>query len=573
MLPPYISHEVKSNAEKRVFETIKGFKDADDNWFCLHSLGLSSHMYKKQGEIDFLLIGPPGIFVLEVKGGRVERVEGVWYFINRFNKKNKKAESPFQQASSAMFSLMNYLKQNVPSWIYDKVFGYGVMFPDFRFEQVSPEWDQKIIYDLRDRINPFSVYLNRLISFWRTKNPNKLELTASEIKNLVNVLRGDFEVVEPIGKKVADLEEKILQLTESQYRALDRMSGNARVFFRGTAGTGKTLLAVEKAKRASSQGKSVLFLCYNRLLAGKLRAEVSTRGLSGSIHVNSINKYFYDVIEKADLLDGYNTATADRKPNEIFKQIQPDFFLRAIEKIEEQYDVLVVDEGQDLLCDEYIVPLDFVLKGGFESGEWVIFYDSNNQGELYQNFDASVVESLKRFGAAEYWLDTNCRNTRPIALQTSVLTGFRIEETLVEEGEKVQYLWYRNVSHQAEEINKTCEKLLDEGVQPYQITLLNMGLDEDFTQLLSQLNYDSVKIDYSNVGNLPRDRISYASVSSYKGLENNIIIVCGIDRIDGDWINTHNYIAMTRARNLLYLCLKRSLFDNFQKKIASFVIQ
>lgn len=60
-----------SKAEYRVFDQLRqAFSTPDRNgWFAIHSLNLPRHEYKRFGEIDFVLCGPEGLFVLEVKGG------------------------------------------------------------------------------------------------------------------------------------------------------------------------------------------------------------------------------------------------------------------------------------------------------------------------------------------------------------------------------------------------------------------------------------------------------------------------------------------------------------------------
>lgn len=43
------------------------------------------------------------------------------------------------------------------------------------------------------------------------------------------------------------------------------------VLINGAAGTGKTLIAVERAIRFANQGQKVLFLCYNKYLKEELK--------------------------------------------------------------------------------------------------------------------------------------------------------------------------------------------------------------------------------------------------------------------------------------------------------------
>ena len=70
-------------------------------WVAMHSVNCSVHEYKHWCEIDFLLIGPPGLFVLEVKGGRIILENGTWRYRDRFGVDHKSSEGPFVQARGA----------------------------------------------------------------------------------------------------------------------------------------------------------------------------------------------------------------------------------------------------------------------------------------------------------------------------------------------------------------------------------------------------------------------------------------------------------------------------------------
>src|SRR5712692_1544581 len=95
MCPPELSAEVRSHAERHLFELLKD--GLSDSWTVLHSLGVIGHRAKPWAEVDFVLVGPPGVFCLEVKGGRVQRHEGMWFFTDRFDPVTTKREGPFEQ--------------------------------------------------------------------------------------------------------------------------------------------------------------------------------------------------------------------------------------------------------------------------------------------------------------------------------------------------------------------------------------------------------------------------------------------------------------------------------------------
>ena len=84
MIPSAISPDVKSNAERHIFEWFENAKDTED-WVVLHSLGIVNHNKYIHGEVDFFVMIPMlGIFALEVKGGRVKRTDGIWSFTDKY---------------------------------------------------------------------------------------------------------------------------------------------------------------------------------------------------------------------------------------------------------------------------------------------------------------------------------------------------------------------------------------------------------------------------------------------------------------------------------------------------------
>lgn len=575
MIPSYIHKDVKSAAEKRIFELIQNDSRFSD-LKCFHSLGIARHYQKKRGEVDFVLLDEWGIVCLEIKGGRVNRQKGIWTFTDRYGRENQKREGPFEQVSSSMFSLIEDLKKKFGDSVHKIRIGYGLVFPDVNFEEESPEWENQLIYDLADAACPFFKYVNRIKEYWSKKlGNNKHDLSENYINNLMLYIRGDFEIVEPLWKRVEDTEEDIIKLTENQYKALDRMASNRRIFFKGPAGTGKTLLAFEQARRLALINKRVLLLCFNALLGKKLEYEAQKNGIGELIRARSIHKYYNDIIEQGKhFKDFFNEKSAvDSKL--LFSRLYPKYFTQTIKDLNiEKFDSLIVDEGQDILCEDMFQPLDLVLKDGLKQGQWYVFYDSNNQGELYHNYSDNYVKKLKDSGIAEYCLDINCRNTRPIALQTAVISGFKMAETLVEQGEKVIYFWHKDLKEQSEQIVHFLKKIFKEGIKPGDVTILYPGGNVEVRESILELDigYRIEELTAENVAHSDSKTVLYiCSVQAYKGIENRIIILIGIDNVEGSWINTVNYVGMSRARELLCVSMNASLKENYNKKIIGYL--
>ena len=135
MLPKVVAEHTASSAERRLFPRIRD--ELSDDWCVLHSLGMTRHARKPWAEIDFVLIGPPGIYCLEVKGGRIARTDGVWTTTDRYGKTSQLKESPFAQVGSAAAALRNFLVDAIPQ-LHSAVVGYAVAMPDIVFNIVGP---------------------------------------------------------------------------------------------------------------------------------------------------------------------------------------------------------------------------------------------------------------------------------------------------------------------------------------------------------------------------------------------------------------------------------------------------
>lgn len=215
-----------SYAEKRVFDQLRAsFSGSDQTgWFAMHSLSLPQHEYKRFGEIDFIVCGPDGVFVLEVKGGGVSCRDGFWETKNRFGETNRLKESPFKQAEGAMHGMLKKLPQTL-----DHVFvsGYGVVMPDVDNLPESAEWDRAVLADAKD-FKQFEKWLIRLIKHWREKDARTPRATSDQLKQLRQHLRPDFEVVVPLHVTAGKVESLIARLTEDQLRLIDAVEANRR---------------------------------------------------------------------------------------------------------------------------------------------------------------------------------------------------------------------------------------------------------------------------------------------------------------------------------------------------------
>lgn len=72
----------RSEAERRLARLLRDV-DGDGDAVAFYSVGLRSHRYKQQAEVDFVILWRGTVVVVEVKGGGVRKHDGNWYSVDR----------------------------------------------------------------------------------------------------------------------------------------------------------------------------------------------------------------------------------------------------------------------------------------------------------------------------------------------------------------------------------------------------------------------------------------------------------------------------------------------------------
>ena len=128
----------------------------------------------------------------------------------------------------------------------------------------------------RNNFKNIERWLKCFFNYWQAKPANKAELSSKDISGLKQFLRPDFELIEPLHAVLSKLEDSAVQLTEDQYKYLDIVSANKRVLCSGGAGTGKTFLAAELARRLGGDEITVVFICKSNWLRRYLEPRIQS---------------------------------------------------------------------------------------------------------------------------------------------------------------------------------------------------------------------------------------------------------------------------------------------------------
>ncbi len=554
MIPSYITEDVKSNAEKKVF---KMFEEAPgtDSWIVLHSLSLPRHEKLIIGEIDFLVIAPNlGIYAIEVKGGRISTSDGIWTFTNRFGESNTKSRSPFKQASDDMFSVIKYLEENLSSEYRNLLFGYGVIFPDIDFDETDIEFERWSYCNKGDLENGIDEFIRKLSKHttkkWNEKYGNFSSEKYPSIKQtkiISGALRKEFDRPILSSSIYNEVEKSLINLTNEQYRVLDATEDNARILCRGQAGTGKTLLAIKEAIRSASTGEKVALLCYNKNLALNYDSFPELHNNENIRFVGTIHKYMLNLIgDKADRLDMDDPET-----------YSVEIPLLCADSIgeDDQIDKLIIDEGQDIISESYLLFYDAILRKGFARGNWAIFGDFENQ-RLYETagaYDSINLISENASGFVNLKLQTNCRNTKKIGKGFEIMAGVPVEKYLSKSVDGPDIEYYAGVeSDIIIKISNIIDHLISEKVPPRNITILSPSIYSKSCINTPEMQRFNIE-QYSPKS----DSITFSTIHSFKGLDNQVILLVDVNDYTS---KTITYVGYSRARVKLYV------FESHQAK-------
>jgi hypothetical protein len=561
ILPPeFDTSLIYKEAERKVLTRCK--EELPPDWVVIYSLWIQNASYKVIGEIDLVLIADEAVLCLEVKGGKVARApDGMWEFRTRRGElKNRKPEGPFEQVRQAHFDLKKHLtKSNNPKFL-QVPWWYGVITPDCLIR--IPSDDTEIApeeYCGEKRFNTdFPGFIRELVSYTvKEKAPKRpSRISAGMRDGLGSALRGSIKQIEGLGIQIHRLGERYKQLTTAQFGILQMVRDNPRIVLNGGAGTGKTLLAFEMARSMARDGKKVLFTCFNRRLADYLNASTAGDASLNSLECANYHQLLLQLCRRA--------GVTSRLPEDWheFTRAAGDILEEVIDKTENftQFDYLVIDEGQDLMRQDFHDALDILLTGGLSEGSWLLCLDPE-QAIFSEQYDSECEQRISQ-KAIPLQLDRNIRNTKQIAAYTYGLSSVRTQPKTQTEGKNPDILYYTDIKDLRKQLKKKLNvlvtQLLESDGHASSITALATK-SEPYLGLIEELSSETVRQGqaYDPVDD-NEDLFSWSTVQAFKGLESDVVLLLGISDLTSSVARRLLYVGASRAKAQLIVFLPSS---------------
>lgn len=554
-IPPLDDTSTESSAERKLYQAFQS--GLSDDFLVLHSvkwIAKPRGTGPRDGEVDFLICHPQyGLLVIEVKGGGLvlDYTTGRFASIDRHGDENA-IKNPFEQAMKGKFAIIEKLKETT-SWqklgLGRIALGHAAFFPDVDHVEklVGPDAPLEIVGGRRDLIS-ISRWVERSFVYWAGPGSQGRfsELGSGGVATVRRILARVSTARPLVSARLLQEEQTRIELTVRQAEILDLLSRQRRVMVAGGAGTGKTLIAREKAVRSAEEGLMTLLVCYNRGLADHLREQCA--GIEG-LEVATFHQLCKRWIDKAKAELGRDLlaeARQDYPGGTVFDHHQPIALALAIDAFGPQYDAIVVDEAQDF-GDEFWMPIELMLSDHAD-GLLYVFLDENQ--DIYGRSAAIPIAGEPML------LDRNCRNTTAIhAAAYRYYRGARIEAPKIV-GTAVEVLTAPDVARQARAISVLVTRMVaEEGVAPHDIgILLCDGRSRSLFERALAANTIPKAARWGHIEGYGPGSITVDTVAKFKGLERPIIILWGLDTCDPVADRETLYVGMSRAKSLLFLC-------------------
>ena len=525
-----LEQDIKSKAERKVVEALRD--QLSDEWSVFHS---ASVIYRdhaqgaRDDEGDFVLSHPgEAIICLEVKGGGLECQHGAFYRQLAGGAPRERVPDPFAQALNHRYALKRKIAE-VEGWEDDDLFlVHALAFPDISVHKLvlGPDAPPQIVADRND-LSDMAAVIERVLAYHEGSRDKRVAPGPGGEAMLESLLAPTFCIEVPMATLFEEEDRQLVELTAQQSALLNHFGRDRRMVVTGCAGSGKTMLAIERARQLAGAGRKVLFVCFNKALLGHLKDSSKVDGLE-FFTFHGLCAHLAHSAEIA--LPKYDGDA----PPEFWSDVLPDALLDAVAALGGQYDDILVDEAQDLHSD-WLTALTYTLRDEQQGSIW-LFMDDNQRV-----YDATLEVP------AEYRpfdLTVNCRNTQAIHHEVMKLYAGAVTPQVMGPAGRLPKLLFTD-----DEPDAVADVLDDlcgpEDIRPQDVVVLSAH-GRDHSAIYGD---DTGRWQYTDKRGRKGNKVFFSSIRGFKGLESPVVVLCELGDLDPESRDNQLYVGMSRARN------------------------
>jgi hypothetical protein len=427
--------------------------------------------------------------------------------------------------------------------------GHAVSFPDLNRPEGDLGPDAPLeITTFRGDLPHLGSRIESTFAYWSGQDHKRPVLGEDGAEIARQVFARSFVLTMPLAPRIEADAREMIRLTEPQYWVLDNLSRNRRMLVSGRAGTGKSLLALEKATRlASADGCRTLLTCFNTLLADFLRKSAGPRP---NLMVMSFHELCFEWAKRA----GFELPDPERQDlsTEFYRRRLPAVFVDALAVIPDRFDAIVVDEGQDFCADDRAA-IELTLADRDES---VLYVFQDEAQAVYR--DSSPWPET---GMATYVLSDNIRNTKAIHATLGRLAIAVGTRAFGPTGSAPEFIPARDAHAQARELSRILHRLIRVDGVPAEAIAILTSTRRNIPEIAPGDRIGAFEITHDHE---PRhNRVLVESVTRFKGLERDVIVLVRLDPVEYCDFETLLYVGASRARSHLVVIAEADTLAHF----------
>jgi hypothetical protein len=518
----------------------------------------------RDGEADVVILHPAGgLLVIEGKDGLPSRDQrGRWYLGDLLLD-----ESPFEQAERSERALRLALS-DLPGWPAGggPRTGHAVAFPAVDLATLppghillGPDAPRPIVFDASALDTPAATHrwVERAYTLWVGDGTRGRPMDEATVDLVDEFLSPTVRLRPLVRRELDEAAGHLLTATRAQRMVLDGIRHVRRAAIVGPAGSGKSILAAERARRLARDGFRTLVVCFNQPLAVELAEALADAPAPGGLEVHT----FHGLCETLATQAGVLPPVPVERDQDWFDRELPAALDRAIAAVPDvRHHAVVIDEGQDF-ARSWLESLDLLLDRPGEDVLWA-FHDP---GQAVHRDDVLADPEVRReLGLENVTLPDNYRNPGPVNdLAARFYRGPEGVEALRDDGERP---WIREAAP-GEATNQALHRVLADlerdGVSPHRIVVLTgqslarsdaWRARKRINPLLWNGSYDdagrSLGLPAEQAPREPGDVIRFDSIRRFKGLEREVVVLIELPE-EGLRLDELLYVGLTRPTALL----------------------
>lgn len=563
----------------------------EEDYLCWYNVPIG----KARQYPDFVILHPQrGLIILEVKDWLLDTIHSIdtCNATLLVNGGQIAVKNPLEQACTYALAVVDILKRDPQLVCAEGRFQGKLVFP-WTFGVVLTKITRKEFdsTDLGDVIDP-----NRVIckdEMIKSIDPLKFQeqlwemftiynqglLTLPQIDRVRYHLFPEIRLPHKQASLFDGVEEEpeslpdILRVMDIQQEQLARSLGDGHRVIHGVAGSGKTMILGYRAEYLAQVSKAVLVLCYNKMLADRLKYWIQAKGIADKVHVHTFHAWCLKQLKayniEAPLKNGNDDQFFDSAVETVIREVDRKFIPAG------QYDAVMIDEGHDFrpewlkLIVQMVNPQSNSLLVLYDDAQSL--YDTRKKGKF--SFKSVGVQAQGRTTI----LKINYRNTQEILDFASVFVQQLLTQEDADEdgiprlspvsagrhGTKPLLVKLPSIREEADEIANRLKEAHDKGI-PWRDMAVLYWDSTDRQALFEAFKAHKIYVLGKKTLDFEKDedKVCFLTMKSSKGLEFPLVGIMGgriIEQAKTDADAAKQlYVGMTRATSLLVMTAAES---------------